>query len=286
MHVKSLASIFESREKFTLQHFNADEKSYLEAYISERKVFKKRRMLDLLQNNSAPTQLTWIEWFNWYYQGVAFNDFPLWLEEAKSKLNIRELCLNDYPTLLSKGWEIKDVVKASIDISTQGIGNYKPSENELAHWINLRSKNTDLFTGALLAGELVGQLGFIKISAYEYKAMSDGELSEEHLSGSIQENEDIYLYIPSVVIKQALQNKRLLLPMLKHLFAQFDNSPMNNNVKGFIAIAFTVQGEKLCKQFNLTYKPSSNLDQKIYCGERNSLLQSRLFISLQKSIHG
>tara|TARA_R110000744_G_scaffold289400_1_gene400266 strand:- start:3225 stop:4085 length:861 start_codon:yes stop_codon:yes gene_type:complete len=281
MQAYDLAAIFESKQKFQAKRFSSEETKELTDYLDNTSVFKKYRMLRLLTGDGQFDDLTWLEWFNWYYQGVSFSDFPVWLEEAKAQLNTKEITLVSYPILLDLGWEIKDVVKSSIDISSQGINNYIPTDDDLEHWIRLRSQNTDLFTGALLAGELVGQFGFIKITVAEYQQMSSGQLLENNIAGVREgSNEDVFLYIPSVVIKRTLQKKKLLIQMLRHLFEQFNNKVIKQQVKGFIALAFTNEGEKLCQQFNLTYQPSDIKDQKIYHGTTNALTQSKLFVKI------
>ncbi len=277
MQAYDLADIFESPEKFNSKIFSAQVKKRLKAYLTHHATFKKNRMLQLLADDFHCDNLTWIEWFNWYYQGLSFSEFPAWLQDAKDQLSVNDIKLVSYPNLTDLGWEIQDVVKSSIDISAAGIGNYIPTEHELEHWVKLRRQNMELFTGAVLAGELVAQVGFIKITAAEHQKMSLGKLSENNLSGLCDDsNEEIFLYIPSVVIKRELQKKTLLMKMLQHLFQQFNNSAIGPKVKGFIAIAYTKDGEKLCQQFNLSYKTSHLKDQKVYSGTADDLLQSKL----------
>lgn len=278
MQKYDLAAIFESSNKFQEKVFTNQEKKTLQAYLTAKPVFKNKRMLQLLTADSQGNELTWIEWFNWYYQGVSLSDFPTWLEAAKNELSINDVDFSSYTDLIALGWEVKDVVKSSIDISAQGIGNYIPNDNELDHWVRLRSKNADLFTAVLLAGELVGQFGFIKLTATEYQQMSCGELVEDSIEGLSEiTDQDIFLYIPSVVIKPSLQKKSILMNMLKHLFEQLNNSAIRAQVKGVIALAYTPEGAKLCQQFNLTPKPSKIKDQQIYNGTMDALRQSKLF---------
>lgn len=277
MQAYDLADIFESIEKFNNKGFAVQEKRLLSEYLLNNATFKKRRMLQLLSVDVHCDDMAWLEWFNWYYQGVSFSECPAWLQNEKGKLSLNDIKLMSYPNLTDLGWEIKDVVKSSIDISAAGIGNYIPTEHELEHWVKLRRQNMDLFTGAVLAGELVAQVGFIKITAAEHQKISAGKLSENSLSGLCDDSSDeIFLYIPSVVIKRELQKKTLLMKMLKHLFQQFNNSAIGPKVKGFIAVAYTKDGEKLCQQFNLSYKTSNLKDQKVYSGTIDDLLQSKL----------
>ena len=278
MQKYNLAAIFESYKKFKEKAFTNQDKKTLQAYLTAKPRFKNKRMLQLLKDDSQGNDLTWIEWFNWYYQGVSCSDFPTWLEAEKHQLSINEVDFASFTHLIDLGWEVKDVVKSSIDISARGIVNYIPTDNELNHWVRLRSKNIDLFTAVLLAGELVGQFGFIKLSDTEYQQMSCGELVEESIEGLAEvSDQDIFLYIPSVVIKPSLQKKSILMNMLKHLFNQLNNSAIRSQVKGVIALAYTSKGAKLCQQFNLTLKPSNIKDQQIYNGTIDALQQSKLF---------
>jgi hypothetical protein len=179
-----------------------------------------------------------------------------------------------YPELLQHGWQIKDIVVSSVLLSDSGIANYHASHDEIAHWCRLRSKNINLFSGAILAGELIGQVGFIQLDDHEYGLLRCGKLAEEDIVGiSDQYSGPVYLYIPSVVLKPEWRNKSLLFKLFTHLLNQLEQQQeFLERVQGIIALAYTEDGASLCERFNFKLEHTIDSGERIYTGELSQLL--------------
>jgi hypothetical protein len=249
-----LALFFASKTAFKQHALPQAVLIQLSLYLRIDGVFKRSRIAYLLVNQTHVEE-NWFELYNWYYREFQNTIKPAWYKEklhafSSSSNNIR---LMSYHAFLQAHWSVEDVVKSSIFLSEDGINNYHANSQETLHWTRLRQKNLSLFTGAVCAGELIGQAGFIMLDKLEYQQLQEGELAESDIQGTtLDTNGPVYLYIPSVVIKLEFQNRYLLPEMLRHLFLQLAAEPkLLNRLEGFIALAYSDAGERMCKGFNL-----------------------------------
>lgn len=272
-----LAFFFQSKRRFVSMKLSFEIYQILKVFLKNSDVHKQQRMIHLLSERALYQEPEWLEWFNWYYFVFDEVQFPLWLQQELEAFaaDSKNISLISYPELLAAGWAIKDVVVSSIRLSAAGINDYEPDEHELAHWVRLRQKNLSLFSGAILAGELVGQIGFIMLGEDEYHKLRVGTLVENQIVG-VDENYDgkVYLYIPSVVIKKTLQNRSLLLKLLRHLFSQLQQSKIAHRVDGFIALAYSSAGESLCQKLNFQLNTQNQGSYKAYTGSLSDVQQS------------
>jgi hypothetical protein len=267
--MSSFSAFFESPAAFEANLFPRQIFDEIRIYLQENAIFKRNAMREILFSETNYSYAQWLEWFNWYYQAFAIVT-PTWLTQKLIAYAKEKSCFSvvSYQDLFDAGWTVQDVVASSISLSAIGISNYYPDSNELEHWTRLRSKNLGLFTGIILAGELVAQVGFIMLNADEFQQLRNCEISEDKIRGlSSEYSGGIYLYIPSVVIKKAFQKRHLLPVLIQHLLRQLNaNETLFKRVKGFIALAYTNAGEKLCEGFNLSFFPQLNSDKKVFIG--------------------
>ncbi len=269
-----LIHFFETQANIHKRQYPDDVRAALVNALSDSNIFKAQRMKTLILQHNF-TKLEWLEWFNWYNVVAMKSNVPEWLTQAKVNMVTPKsiICLS-YPQLLQLGWQIKDIVIASVLLSDSGIANYHANEDEIAHWCRLRRKNLNLFSGALLAGELIGQVGFIKLNTQEYELLRQGKLSEENIQGvSEQYSGPIYLYIPSVVLKPEWRKTSLLFKLFTHLVSQLDEQhELLQRVKGLIALAYTEDGASLCARFKFKLEHSLDSGEHIYTGELSQLM--------------
>lgn len=271
-----LDQFFGTQESLHLRLFPEQIETLLASLLSNSDQFKSQRMSELLKKKEF-SELEWLEWFNWYYVIAQKSGLPKWFSEFKSAMtqahNIR--CMS-YPQLLEQGWRIEDVVMSSVFLSDSGISNYHASDSELAHWSRLRRQNLNLFSGAILAGELIGQVGFIKLDEREYELLRQGKLEEENIAGvSDTYTGNVYLYVTSVVVKPEWRKKSLLFKLFKHLISQLvEQESLVARVKGLIALAYTQEGATLSERFNFELVHTMECGELVYTGKLPLLLSS------------
>ncbi len=282
--MSNLTVFFESEVAFKANLFSQQTFEDIRNYLQQNSVFKRNVMLELLVPETEYSLSQWLEWFNWYFQAFAL-DVPNWLTQKLITFSHdnTNFSVVTYQDLLNAKWTVQDVVTSSISLSASGIDSYHPNNNELEHWSRLRHKNLDLFIGMLLAGQLVAQVGFVMLDKSEFIQLRNGEITEDKIQGVKSEySRDIYLYVPSVVIKKDFQKKYLLPVLLQHLLLQLkSNKAFFSRVKGFIALAYTEAGERLCSEFKLLPYPQTNSKDKVFVGTIEDFSNSNIVKKLE-----
>ncbi|PWI32504.1 hypothetical protein DI392_15770 [Vibrio albus] len=269
-----LTHFFDTQANIHQCQYPDDVKEALVNLLSDPDTFKAQRMSTLLMKTNFTT-LEWLEWFNWYYVVAKKLNEPDWFTQAKASIaTSKNITCMSYPQLLQHGWQIKDIVISSVLLSDSGIANYHANDNEVAHWCRLRSKNINLFSGAILAGELIGQVGFIKLNAHEYELLRQGKLAEEDIRGvSDTYAGPVYLYVPSVVLKPEWRKKSLMFKLFTHLTDQLERQhELVERVQGLIALAYTKDGASLCDRLNFKLEQKMENGERIYTGDLSQLL--------------
>ncbi|GAB3476890.1 hypothetical protein [Marinomonas epiphytica] len=268
-----LKSFFETPEHLASKRFPTKVRAELSALLSNTQLFKQQRMQALISQQNF-TKLEWFEWFNWYYAVTQHASTPTWLMLAIEKTtSSKHVAYMGYPQLIEQGWCVQDIVLSSVMLSDSGIANYHANNDEIHHWCRLRSKNLGLFSGALVAGELVGQVGLIKLDRAEYLALRSGKLEEKDIQGVSDEfTGPIYLYVPSVVVKPEWRKSSLVFKLFTHLIKQLKQQPERlKHIEGLIALAYTDDGAHLCERFNFTLEHTMETGERAYTGSLNQL---------------
>lgn len=271
-----LIQFFGTQANIHQRQFPDNVKSALMNVLNDTDTFKAQRMRSLLLKTNFTT-LEWLEWFNWYYVLAKELNEPDWFTQVKAGIaTSKNITCMSYPQLIHDGWQIKDIVISSVLLSDSGIANYHANDHEIAHWCRLRSKNINLFSGAILAGELVGQVGFIKLNVDEYEGLRQGKLAEEDILGvSDTFTGPVYLYVPSVVLKPEWRKKRLMFKLFTHLIGQLESQhELVQRVQGIIALAYTEDGASLCDRFNFKLEHKTDNGELVYTGDLSQLLTS------------
>lgn len=271
-----LSKFFESSLNIDRRTFPEFVRVSLIDSLKNNNLYKSQRMRMLVAKQEF-SDLEWLEWFGWYFVVAQFPGLPQWFSAAKAVLtSTDDVRVMSYPELLDHGWKIIDIVTASVLLSDYGIENYHSDDKEISHWCDLRSKNLTLFSGAVLAGELIGQVGFIKLDAREYDLLRKGDLEEEAITGVCEGYKGpIYLYVPSVVISLEWRKKTLLFKLFMHLLQQLEQQQtLKNNVAGLIALAYTEDGASLCQKLGLRLEKVTATGEGVYTGQLSTLLDS------------
>ena len=269
-----ISTFFESDSNLSLAQFPADIKEALLTLLKDTSLFKAQRMKALIHQPSF-TKLEWLEWFNWYFVMTMQPNLPDWLNQAVASVaRSKNVTCMSYPELLDQGWQIRDIVISSVFLSDSGIANYHANNEEIDHWCRLRSKNLHLFSGAISAGELVGQVGLIKLDEQEYQQLRSGQLEEKDIQGVSDEfNGPLYLYIPSVVLKPEWRKGTLIYKLFTHLVQQLTQQEgFAPRIKGLIALAYTDDGAALCSRFNFTLEHVTASGDRVFTGSLDQLL--------------
>ncbi|MGB5792717.1 hypothetical protein, partial [Poseidonibacter sp.] len=176
--------------------------------------------------------------------------------------NRTKLYLYNYKDFEINQWTIDDIVNDSVSLSAKLINNYVVNEDEVEYWIEIRSKNKELYLALVLAGIIVGHIGAIAINSYEYKLMKEGILNEIDLKTSIINNNDIeYLYIPTIVIEKNFRKPEILKNLL---FSFIEMILAYKSLKFIIVNVYSLEGENLSKNLGFKYIINHNDGGKIY----------------------
>jgi len=245
---------FECEESLFSRKIPKETRGEIEAIFKRNEIYKKLRMKYLLNKETLNT-LDWIEWFNWYYTINANKKEPLWLESyRKSHTKQSDIEYLNYDKLIKLGWSVKDIVYSSVSLSEKGIHKYHANDSDIDYWVKLRNRSPNLFSGAFLAGQLIGQAGFIEIGKNDFIKMKSGYITENQIScNKTIEEKSKYLYIPSVVLQERWKKKFVLYKILKNLKSQIEKSEIDIEKTKLIAITYSQEGTDLCVRldFNL-----------------------------------
>jgi hypothetical protein len=268
----------ESAIKLIEQILNIDELNNI-LYKRERMIYLK----SILEKRTLPISDTeeeiFLEIIRWYYC-IINQKTPQWLKtKIKNyyEINPNRLTIYSMRYFQKFKWSIDDVVRDSVLLSGNQITNYQPNEEDIKYWIKLRKKNQELYQGAVFCGQIVGHIGAIAITNYEYELMLKGILSEDNIAiDKVEKYKIKYLYIPTIVILPEYRSPFFLKAFLKSFFKKIYKV---KSLKVILANIYTEKGKKLSEKLGFKFVINHRDGGKIYkldISNKNSFISKLL----------
>ncbi len=183
--------------------------------------------------------------------------------------NINNAYLYTYQDFEKNHWSIYDVVLDSVRLSAKLIENYKIDNDEIKHWIDIRTKNKELYLAFVLSGIIIAHIGGIAINTSEYELMKKGILNEVDLKNGTNNIKNIkYIYVPTIVIEKDFRKPQLLRRLL---FSFIEILLRYKNLESIIINVYSLEGKKLSERLGFKFITSHNDGGKVYILDRSKI---------------